>query len=355
MPALLRTRRLIELRFGGEARLVAVEDAARYRDALGTPLPPGLPDALLEPARDPVGDLVRRYARTHGPFTAADVAARFGLGPAVVSATLRGLAAGGRVIEGEFRPGGHGREWSDAEILRALRHRSLARLRREVEPVEPSVLGRFLVSWHGINRPRRGLDALLDVVEQLQGAPLVASVLERHILPARVQDYEPALLDTLLSAGEVVWIGVEPLGERDGRVALYLADHAPALLPDRGPGLDAGLPNARRASSPGSCGAAPASSPPSTTPPAALPARQRRRLVVADLAWSRHQRHAASLRAFTAAPERGRRAARAAGFRSRRLVPPSAEGRWSAVPVTGRAWPRRGGPSPSSSWPATVW
>ena len=338
VPALLRARRLLELRVGGEARLVAVEDAARFRDALGTPLPPGLPDALLEPARDPVGDLIRRYARTHGPFTVADVTARFGLGAAVVAATLRDLAATGRVIEGEFRPGGHGREWCDAEILRALRHRSLARLRREVEPVEPSVLGRFLVSWHGIDRPRRGLDALLDVVEQLQGAPLVASVLERHILPTRVHDYEPALLDTLLSAGEVVWMGVEPLGERDGRVALYLADHAPALLPDRAPGLADGLPErearilawlVRNGASffapihEGVGGGYPNDS--------------------VDALWSLVWRGLVTndtlhpLRAYTTTPERGRRAARAAGFRSRRLVPPSAEGRWSAVSVTGRA------------------
>ena len=117
-----------------------------------------------------------------------------------------------------------------------MRRRSLARLRQEVEPVEPAVLGRFLVNWHGIGRRRRGLDALLDVVEQLQGVPLVASTLERHVLPARIDAYDPSLLDTLISAGEVLWLGVEPLGERDGRIALYLTDHAKALLPSAGGG-----------------------------------------------------------------------------------------------------------------------
>src|SRR5690606_30853350 len=174
------------------------------------------------------GDLVRRYARTHGPFTAADVAQRLGLGAGAAAATLQRLAATGRVIEGEYRPGGHGREWCDAEILGAIRRRSLASLRQQVEPVEPDVLGRFLVSWHGLTHPRTGLDALLDVVEQLQGVPLIASTLERDILPARIEAYETGLLDTLLSAGEVVWRGVEPLGERDGKVALYLTDHAAA-------------------------------------------------------------------------------------------------------------------------------
>ena len=238
---LLTERRVLRVRVASEERLIAVEDAARYRDALGTPLPQGLPEALLEKSTDAVADLVRRYARTHGPFTPADVASRLGLGPAVVEATLQRLANTGRVIEGEFRPGGHGREWCDAEILRSLRRRSLARLRQEVEPVEPQVLGRFLISWHGIGRARRGLDALLDVVEQLQGAPLVATALERHILPARIDRYDPSLLDTLISAGEVMWTGVEPLGERDGRIALFLTDHAKALSPAHGAGAEAAL------------------------------------------------------------------------------------------------------------------
>ena len=184
---LVARRRALPVKVAGEARLIAVEDAARYRDGLGTPLPAGLPASLLEPAPDAVVDLVRRYARTHGPFTADEVAARLGLGAAVVAATLQQLAQAGRVVEGEFRPGGQGREWCDADVLRVVRSRSLAALRKEVEPVEPHVLGRFLVSWHGLIRPRAGLDALLDVVERLQGAPLVASVLEREVLAARVE------------------------------------------------------------------------------------------------------------------------------------------------------------------------
>ena len=225
---LVARRRALPVKVAGEARLIAVEDAARYRDGLGTPLPTGLPASLLEPAPDAVVDLVRRYARTHGPFTVDEVAARLGLGAAVVAATLQQLAQAGRVVEGEFRPGGQGREWCDADVLRVVRSRSLAALRKEVEPVEPHVLGRFLVSWHGLVRPRAGLDALLDVVERLQGAPLVASVLEREVLGARVEDYTPALLDTLVSAGEVTWLGVEPLGEHDGRIALYLTDQSAA-------------------------------------------------------------------------------------------------------------------------------
>ena len=329
------------MRIAGEERAIAVEDAARYRDALGTPLPMGLPESLLEPGHDAVAELVRRYARTHGPFTAADVARRFGLGEGVVLARPAALAQSGRVVEGEFRPGGHGREWCDAEILRALRRRSLARLRQEVEPVEPAVLGRFLVNWHGIDRRGRGLDALLDVVEQLQGAPLVASTLERQLLPARLEDYQPSLLDTLISAGEVLWLGVEPLGERDGRIALYLTDHAKALLP----ALAAGAAS-RASRSRGARAGVPARS---TAP------RSSDRLHDAagggfpqetvDALWSLVWKGLVTndtlhpLRAYVAAPERARRPSRATPFRSRRLVPPSAEGRWSVVSVLDRASP----------------
>jgi ATP-dependent Lhr-like helicase len=224
-------RRALPVAVAGQPRWIAVEDAARYRDALGVPLPPGLPAAFLEPLRDPLGDLLARYARTHGPFTSAEAAGRFGLGVATAELPLRGLESAGRLLRGEFRPGGSGREWCDAEVLRQLRQRSLARLRREVEPVEPAVLGRFLPAWHGLGAGRQGLDDLLEVVEQLQGAPLPASMLETDLLPARLPRYRPGDLDQLIAAGEVVWRGLEPLGERDGRIALYLADQLPLFLP----------------------------------------------------------------------------------------------------------------------------
>ena len=215
---------------------MAVENAARYRDALGTPLPAGFPAAFLEPSADALGDLVKRYARTHGPFArrrhwrALRPAAR------PIEATLARSTATGRLVEGAFRPGGRGREWCDADVLRSIRRRSLARLRQEVEPVEAPVLGRFLTEWHGIGRRRGGLDALLDTIEQLQGVPLVASLARARDSAGARAGYTPAQLDTLLGAGEVSWIGVEPLGERDGRIALYLTDHMPRLLPLRGQG-----------------------------------------------------------------------------------------------------------------------
>jgi ATP-dependent Lhr-like helicase len=336
---LVRARRLLELRIGGERRLIAAEDAARYRDALGIPLPPGLAAALLEPVAHPVLELVRRYARTHGPFTLREPADRFGLDVEAVENALRALAQEGRVLEGGFRPGGLHREWCDAEILRQIRRKSLARLRKEVEPVEQHTLARFLTHWQGLLTPRRGghahLDALLDAIESLQGAPLPASLLETSILPARIADYAPAGLDTLIAAGEVAWAGVEPMGERDGRIALFLADKLPLLAQQR----------------------------PLTEP---LTEREEKLLAMLestgasffeplhqavgggypgesiDALWSLVWRglitndslHA--LRAYIARPESARTPRRAQTgmvFRSRRTTPPTAQGRWSMLPL----------------------
>ncbi|MBI2833462.1 MAG: DEAD/DEAH box helicase [Acidobacteria bacterium] len=229
LHSLLRARRLVPVPLHAETRYIAVEDASRYRDALGIPLPSGLPRPLLEPVADPVGDLVSRFARTHGPFTTGDLARHYGLGHAVVETTLRRVAARGKLVEGEFRPGGLHREWCEPDVLRLVRQRSLAKLRHEVEPVEPAALARLMTNWQGLARKRRTLDALLDSVDNLQGAPIAASILESEILPARIDAYEPGDLDALLAAGEVVWVGLDPLGDRDGRIALYLTDHLARL------------------------------------------------------------------------------------------------------------------------------
>jgi ATP-dependent Lhr-like helicase len=229
------SRRALRLRIAAQDRWVAIEDAARFRDALGTAMPTGVPRAFLEPVEDPVGDLVGRWARTHGPFLPDEPARRLGLGVAVVADTLARLDVAGRVVQGEFRPGGSGREWLDAEVLRRLRRRSLAALRKEVEPVPQNALARFLLAWQGVGTagPRRAdLDALYQVIEQLQGAAVPASALERQVLPTRLPEYSPGLLDQLCAAGEVVWAGAGPLGSDDGWVSLYLADQAPLLLPE---------------------------------------------------------------------------------------------------------------------------
>ena len=209
-----------------------IEDAARLRDALGVPLPIGVPAAFIEPVDDPLGDLVSRYARTHGPFTAQDVASRFGLGVAVVTDTLRRLAADRRVVDGEFRPGATGIEWCSVEVLRRLRARSLAALRSEVEPVEQAALGRFLPAWQHVGGSLRGVDGLLQVIDQLAGVALPASTWESLVLPARLADYSPAWLDELTASGEVLWSGSGLLPGSDGWLGLHLAATAPLTLPE---------------------------------------------------------------------------------------------------------------------------
>jgi ATP-dependent Lhr-like helicase len=245
LDELTRTHRILPVRIAGDDRFAIIEDASRLRDALGVPLPIGVPTAFIEPVADPVGDLVSRYARTHGPFTAAAVADRFGLGIAVVLDSLRRLGSERRVIEGEFRPGATGSEWVDAEILRRLRSRSLAALRHEVEPVSHDTLGRFLPVWQHVfdghsggghsvgghsGGTLKGIDGLVQVIDQLGGVALPASAWETLVLPARLRDYSQAWLDELTVTGEVLWSGAGALPGSDGWVSLHLAESAPITL-----------------------------------------------------------------------------------------------------------------------------
>jgi ATP-dependent Lhr-like helicase len=232
LAALEDQRRAIRVRIAGEERWLAIEDASRVRDALGTPLPVGMPHAFLEPVADPLGDLLSRYARRRGPFHGIDAATRFGIGLAVAEQALHRMLVTGRLVQGEFRPGGSGSEWCDAEVLRALRRRSMAKLRKEVEPAPPQALARFLPAWQGVGiHAGRGLDALVRAVEQLAGAAVPASMLESVVLAGRVSDYAPSMLDELTSSGEVLWAGHGALPGNDGWVSVHLADTAPLLLP----------------------------------------------------------------------------------------------------------------------------
>jgi ATP-dependent helicase Lhr and Lhr-like helicase len=332
---LTNARRAIGVNVAGQPRIIPVEYAGRYRDALGVPLPTGLPESLLEPVAHAAIDLTRRYAKTHAPFTHAEFAARYGLGRSMAESLLKELASAGRVLEGDFRPGATGREWCDPDVLQTIRRRSLAKLRHQVEPVEPAVLGRLITNWQGVVRRRTGLDALLDAVETLQGAPLVASILESEILPTRIDGYNPADLDALTAAGEIVWAGLEPLGERDGRLALYLTDHFSNLR--RLPALDELPPREHAIVEHLRTNGASFFSALHDAAGGGYPAE------TVDAIWSLVWRGALTndtfhaLRAFTRPPERRTRKARPSGtppgrvFRSRRLAPPAAEGRWSLL------------------------
>ena len=229
LEALESARRVIRVQVGGVPLWAAIEDAGRLRDAVGVQPPPGTPHVFLETGPDPLAEVVGRYARTHGPFTTDAAGAALGLPPAVVNNTLRTLEQAGSVVRGAFRPQGAGQEWVDAGVLRRLKRRSLAVLRREIEAVEQTRLGHFLPNWQGVGRTgRRHMAALLETIRTLQGASVPASILERDVLAARL-DYTPGMLDQLMASGEVVWVGRGPIGPRDGRVALYLRDQLPIL------------------------------------------------------------------------------------------------------------------------------
>ncbi len=231
LASLLAERRAIEVAIAGEQRFAAAEDAARYRDALGCAVPIGLPQVFTDPVPRPLEELVARYARTHGPFVERELATRLGLSESRVAGALAALELDGRVVRGEFRPDGVRREWCDVEILRQLRRRSLAALRREVEPVDTATLAEFLPAWQGVSKTRRGVEALVETIGVLAGAPLVASTLESDVLAARVAGYRASMLDELCTAGDVVWLGAGAIGSNDGRIRLCFADQIALLAP----------------------------------------------------------------------------------------------------------------------------
>ncbi|HWJ98577.1 MAG TPA: crosslink repair DNA glycosylase YcaQ family protein, partial [Acidimicrobiales bacterium] len=229
---LAEDRRIISVAVAGEDRWAAAEDAGLLRDALGCAIPVGLPGVFTDPVDAPLEGLVVRYGRTHGPFLDRDVAARLGIDAGRIRPLLDALVADGRLVRGEFRPGGAEREWCDPEALRQLRRRSLAVLRAEVEPVDGAALGRFLPAWQGVGLPRKGIDGLVEVLGVLAGASVPASVLESDVLPSRMAEYRPSDLDALCTAGDLVWLGASPLGSTDGRVRLVFRDQVELLVPE---------------------------------------------------------------------------------------------------------------------------
>ncbi|MBL9023213.1 MAG: DEAD/DEAH box helicase [Myxococcales bacterium] len=327
LAQLVAARRVIRVSIANEERAIAVEDTGRFRDAVGVAPPPGVPQAFLEPAPRALVDLAARYARSHGPFTAEAFAERYGLGRSTAKTALLSLVAAGKLLAGSFTPSRVGEELCDPEVLRTIKRRSLARLRREIEPVSTSALARFLVSWHELDRPRFGLDGILSVIEQLEGLALPVSVWLGEIFPRRIRDFRPSDLDDLCAAGEVLWRGVEPIGTSDGRIALHLTDRY-ALL------------------------AAPPGEAAHERAPEVLRALERRGAVffgelaaevggfagdVLDALWSLV--FAGLVTNDTTAPLRslfkigvGRERAAPARFRTRRALAPGSEGRWSLLP-----------------------
>ncbi len=230
LEGLCAAKRVLPVSFAGRSWWVAIEDIGRLRDGVGVAVPVGVPASFTEAVADPLGELLGRYARTHAPFTTADVATRFGLGLRVAADVLGRLAADGQLVRGEFTADATGDQWCDADVLRILRRRSLAALRAQVEPVSACAYARFLPAWHHVGSTNSGIDGLAAVLDQLAGVPLPASAVESLVLAPRVRDYSPAMLDELLASGEVIWSGAGPISGSDGWIAFHLADSAPLTL-----------------------------------------------------------------------------------------------------------------------------
>src|SRR6478736_3289525 len=231
LDGLHAAKRALTVSFAGQTWWAAVEDIGLLRDGVGVAVPVGVPAAFTESVADPLGELLGRYARTHGPFTTQDAAARFGLGLRVTADVLGRMAIDGRLIRGEFTDSADGEQWCDADVLKILRRRSLAALRAQVEPVSTAAYGRFLPSWQQVrSHSSSGVDGLAQVIDQLAGVPVPASAVETLVFGQRVRDYQPAMLDELLASGEVTWSGAGQIGGGDGWIAFHPAESAPLTL-----------------------------------------------------------------------------------------------------------------------------
>lgn len=200
-------RRAAAVRVGGRQLWARVEEAQDLRRALGAEVP----DWALEraeaggtvertaAARSPLNDLALRYARTHTTVTPQRVAQAFALGAAVAEGALAELAEDGSLVD----LGAAG--WMESAVLTRVRHRSLARTRAAVAPVPPEALQRLVLERAGLDEPGGGVDALAEALAALEGVWLPAGLWESVVLPARVVDYRPAMLDELIASGEVVW------------------------------------------------------------------------------------------------------------------------------------------------------
>lgn len=261
LSSLESERRVIRIRISTQEVWAGIEDAGRLRDALGVSLPVRLPPAFLETTAEPLHSLLARFVRTRGPFTTGDAASAFGLGISVTEAALLQIANQGKLIPGRFRirpdvksptrvsgvtrsPAQH--EWVGDDVFRRLRIRSLQAAREATQPVPHHAYIRLLFEQQnlvadssqnnaakGRNLSRgalEGQEGVLQVIEQLAGILLPASVWERQIFPARVHDYAPGMLDALLSGGTILWSGHGKLGNDDGLMAFHLREFASETL-----------------------------------------------------------------------------------------------------------------------------
>ena len=202
--------RALRVTIGGCEHWARIEDADDLHLALGTAIPESATEqtaldgvngaaARTSAARSPLNDLVLRHARVHTLITPGQVAEAFGIGAPAAEAALRELAGDGSLVSlGEAG-------WMESSVFTRVRNRSLARARAAVAPVAPEVLQRLVLERAGLDEVGSGVDALAEALAALEGVWLPADLWESVVLPARVADYRPAMLDELIASGEVVW------------------------------------------------------------------------------------------------------------------------------------------------------
>jgi len=180
---------------------------------------------------DALVELVRGRMAIVGPTTTAAIAASVGVVDTDVEGALLALESEGAILRGTFTPGSRVLEWCDRRLLARIHRYTLNRLRAEIAPVSPAEFMRFLFAWQHVEVSSRlsGPEGLRALLAQLDGVELPARAWERHVLPARLERYEPSLLDMLCLSGEVGWarlssgptqvVGATP-------IALFLREHA---------------------------------------------------------------------------------------------------------------------------------
>lgn len=226
--------RALQVNVGGTQRWARVEDAPDLHEGLGTAVPDwalerdaGTVLRVREGARSPLGSLVLRLVRSHAGLTAGDVADRLGLGMATARETLVRLADDDDVL----RLGGQSERWMAPAVLRRVRNRSLARARSAIEPVPAETLQALVLERAGLDEPRAGAEGLAEVLAELEGVWLPASLWEEVVLPARVNGYRPAMLDELLASGDVLWVGRSRRADTDGAPEAAASTSGPAGRP----------------------------------------------------------------------------------------------------------------------------
>jgi ATP-dependent Lhr-like helicase len=180
-------------------------------------------------------EIVRGRLEGLGPVAARALAESLGLPVAHIDAALAALQSEGFAMRGRFTPGTLEEEWCERRLLARIHRYTVKRLRAEIEPVQARDFLRFLFEWQRVTPEARmqGPDALAAVLTQLEGFEAPAGAWETEILPARINEYEPAWLDEHCLAGRFIWTRLAKRNANPERGAAPVRATPITLLPRR--------------------------------------------------------------------------------------------------------------------------